>query len=180
MVKLDIGCGSKKKDGFIGIDRLKFDGVDVICEVGVAPLPYEENSVAEVYSSHFVEHLSAPERIQFLNELYRVMKPGAKATIVVPHFASGRAYGDPTHQWPPISEFWFYYLNRTWRMENAPHTDIAHWPQGYACDFDATWGYGIHTSLLTRNQEFQQFALNFYREAAQDIHATLVKRELSA
>lgn len=180
MVKLDIGCGSKKKEGFVGIDRIKFDGVDVVCDVGVAPLPYEDNTVDEVHSSHFVEHLSASERIHFMNELSRVMKPGAKATIIVPHYSSGRAYGDLTHQWPPVSEFWFYYLKKEWRMQNAPHTDQEHWPGGYCCDFDATWGYGLHPSLLVRNQEYQQFALNFYREAAQDIHATLVKRELSA
>jgi SAM-dependent methyltransferase len=180
MVKLDIGCGTKKHEGFIGIDRLKFDGVDVVCEVGVAPLPYDDNTVDEVYSSHFLEHLAAGERIQFVNELFRVMKPGAKATIIVPHYASSRAYGDPTHQWPPIGEFWFFYLKKEWRMANAPHTDHEHWEQGYRCDFDATWGYGIHQALLTRNQEYQQFALNFYREAAQDLHATLVKRELSA
>jgi SAM-dependent methyltransferase len=180
MVKLDIGCGTKKKEGFVGIDKLKFDGVDIVRDVGVEPLPYEDNTVDEVHSSHFIEHLSATERIHFINELYRVMKPGAKATIIVPHFASGRAYGDPTHQWPPIGEFWFYYLKQDWRTANAPHTDIQHWAQGYRCDFDATWGYGIHPTLLTKNQEFQQFALNFYREAAQDIHATLVKRELPA
>ena len=71
---------------------------------------------------------------------------------------------------------WFYYLSREWRAKNAPHTDKEHWPLGFDCDFEATWGYGLHASLLTRNVEFQQFALNFYREAAQDIHATLTKR----
>lgn len=180
MVKLDIGCGKHKKDGFIGIDRIKFDGVDVVCHVGTERLPYEDDSVEEVYTSHFLEHLSAVERINFVNELFRVLKPGAKATVIVPHYASSRSYGDPTHQWPPIGEFWFYYLKKDWRAENAPHTDAAYWEHGYRCDFDATWGYGIHPTLLTRNQEYQQFALNFYKEAVQDIHATLVKRELSA
>ena len=180
MVKLDIGCGTKKKDGFIGIDRLKFDGVDVVCDVGIAPLPYADNTVEEVHSSHFVEHLSALERIHFVNELYRVMKPGAKATIITPHWASSRAYGDPTHQWPPVGEFWFYYLKKDWRLTNAPHTDQAHWPQGYRCDFDATWGYGIHPEICLKNPQQQQYAINFYKEAAQDLHATLVKRELSA
>lgn len=180
MVKLDIGCGSKKKDGFIGIDRLKFDKVDIVCDVGVAPLPYEDNTVEEVHSSHFIEHLSAQERVYFMNELYRVMKPGAKATIIVPHFGSGRAYGDPTHQWPPVAEFWFYYLKKEWRVANAPHTDIDHWDNGYRCDFDATWGYGIHPEISLRSQPQQQFAINFYKEAVQDIHATLVKREPTA
>ena len=81
-----------------------------------------------------------------------------------------RAYGDLTHQWPPVSEFWFYYLNAEWRKVNAPHND------GYTCDFDATWGYSLHPSLNVRNVEYQQFALNAHKEAAQDIVATLTKR----
>src|SRR3972149_5501723 len=112
MVKIDLGCGGKKQEGFIGLDRLKFESVD------------------EAYSSHFLEHLTAMERIHCLNELYRIMKPGAKLTLIVPHFASCRAYGDPTHQWPPMGEMFFYYLSKKWRDENAPHTDKAHWPQG--------------------------------------------------
>lgn len=180
MVKLDIGCGSNKKEGFVGVDRIAFDGVDLVHNVGQGALPYEDTTVDEIHASHFVEHLPVEERIFFFNDIYRVLKPGAKATIVVPHYASGRAYGDPTHVWPPVSEFSFYYLNKKWRLENAPHTDSQHWTLGYSCDFDSTWGYGLHSMLLTRNQEFQQFAINFYREAAQDIHATLVKRELSA
>lgn len=175
-IKLDLGCGSKKKDGYIGIDRIKFDDVDVVVNLGNEPLPFENMSVDEVHASHFIEHLTAIERCQLMNELYRVMKVDAKATIIAPHWASSRAYGDPTHQWPPIGEMWFYYLGKKWRDENAPATDQQHWSYGYKCDFDCTWGYGMHQMLMTRNQEFQQFALNFYREAAQDIHATLTRR----
>ena len=175
-MKLNIGCGSKKREGYIGVDVIQFDGVDVVCRVGQEPLPYADTSIDEVYCSHFVEHLTAQERIQFVNELSRVLKPNCQVTLIVPHWASGRAYGDPTHQWPPVSEFWFYYLKREWRLANAPHTDAKHWPQGYTCDFDATWGYGIHPQVMARNDEYKQFALNFYKEAAQDIHATLTKR----
>lgn len=174
-LKIDLGCGSKKKEGYIGLDRIKYDGVDIVMNLGVNPLPFENDTVNEVYTSHFMEHLTAVERTYLMNELYRVMKVGSKITMIVPHWASARAYGDPTHQWPPIGEMWFYYLGKKWRDENAPHTDIENNPSGYNCNFEATWGYGMHGQLLTRNQEFQQFALNFYREAIQDIIATIVK-----
>lgn len=134
------------------------------------PWPWPDESVAEANASHFVEHLTAPERIFFVNELFRVLVPAGRCQIVTPHWASCRAYGDLTHQWPPVSEFWFYYLLAAWRAVNAPHNDE------YECDFDATWGYSMHPSLAPRNQEHQQFALSNYKEAAQDIVATLVKR----
>jgi SAM-dependent methyltransferase len=175
-LKIDLGCGNNKQEGYIGIDRIKFDKVDIVLNLGIDPLPFENDTVDEVYASHFVEHLTAVERVRLFNELYRVMKVGSKMTMIVPHWSSSRAYGDPTHKWPPIGEMWFYYLGKKWRDEQAPHTDKSNWEDGYECDFVVTWGYGIHKQLLTRNQEFQQFALNFYRESVQDIHATIVKQ----
>ena len=176
LVRLDLGCGPNVKEGFTGIDRIKFKGVKHVTQLGKRPLPYKAKSVDEVHMSHFLEHLTAVERCFLLNDLYRVMKPGAKATIIVPMFSSSRAYGDPTHQWPPIGEMWFYYLSQEWRDKNAPHTDVKHWPHGYACDFEATWGYGIHPTIQQKNAEQQQYAINFYKEAAQDLHATLTAK----
>lgn len=175
-MKLDLGCGPNKKDGYIGVDSIAFDGVDHVCKIGDEPLPFEDGSIEEVHASHFVEHLNAQQRINLTNELYRVLQVGGKATFITPHWCSSRALGDLTHQWPPVSEFWYYYLKKEWRDTNAPHCDIAHNPNGYSCDFDVTWGYSLHNELLVRNQEFQQFAMTFYKEAAQDLHATLTKR----
>ena len=63
----------------------------------------------------------------------------------------------------------FYYLSKEWREANAPHTD-------YNCDFQATWGYTIHPEIAIRSQEHVQYALQWFREAAQDIVVTLVKK----
>lgn len=171
-IKIDIGCGPNKKAGFIGADSISFPGVDVVTDLRQR-WPWEDSSVEEAHSSHCLEHFTALERVHFLNELYRVLKPGAKATIITPHWASCRAYGDPTHQWPPVSEFMWYYVSKEWRSANAPHTDCAHLPGGYNCHFHAQWGYSIHPEVALRNQEFQQFALNYYKEAAQDMWCTL-------
>lgn len=169
-MKLDLGCGKHKKGGFIGVDCRAFDGVDVVCNLGVDVWPWQDDTVDEAHCSHMVEHLTAAERIHFVNELCRVLKRGAKATIIVPHWCSNRAYGDLTHQWPPVSEMWFFYLKREWREANAPHND------GYTCDFDSAWGYAVNPALATRNSEYVQHALESFKEAASDTVATLTKR----
>lgn len=178
--KLDIGCGPNKKDGFHGVDAIAFPTVDTVVNVGVSPLPFADGSIEEIHSAHFLEHLTNLEgrweRVRFFNEMYRVMKPAAKATLVFPHWASTRYYGDPTHK-EPFSEMGFYYLSREWRKGNAPHTDKEHNPNGYDCDFEATWGYAMHAALNTRNQEYQQFAMANYKEAVQDIIATLIAKK---
>jgi hypothetical protein len=169
-VKLDLGCGKSKKADHIGVDSRPFDGVDQVVDLS-KPWPWADGEVEEIHASHIVEHFTAPERIHFVNEAFRVLKPGGKMTVIVPHWASCRAYGDLTHQWPPVSEFWFYYLGSEWRAANAPHNDA------YTCDFAAVWGYSLHQSLGLRNQEFQQFAVQNYKESISDIVCTLTKPE---
>ena len=174
-IKLDFGCGSHKREGFAGVDRIAFDGVDHVMDVRTDKWPWADNSVAEAHAAHFIEHLTALERIKFANELYRILVPGGQCSIIVPHWCSNRAYGDPTHQWPPVSEMWLCYLNQKWRDEQAPHTDAKHWKDGYSCNFDWTYGYGMRADLIVRNQDFQQFAFGNFKEAAQDMHATIAK-----
>jgi hypothetical protein len=142
LLRLDFGCGmNKRQDGgdWTGVDVRPFPGVDVVLNLverdlstpmehsdgrvvtmpgtgRYKPWPWADNSVSEGHASHFVEHLTGLERVHFVNELWRVLVPGGKATIVCPHWASCRAYGDFTHQWPPVGEFWPYYLSREWRV----------------------------------------------------------------
>lgn len=168
LLKLDLGCGPNKRDGFHGVDQMPFPGVDTIHDLRKT-WPWGKESVQEVHCSHFLEHLTNPERVHFYNELYRVLVPGGTAQIIVPHWSSGRAYGDPTHQWPPVVEFSFYYLDKTWRAANAPHC-------GLTCDFMATWGYSVHPTWQSRNQESQMFGVSHYREVAQDLLCTVTKR----
>ena len=169
-LRLDLGCGKSPKEGFVGVDLRDF-GQPIVCDLRDL-WKWGDDSVAEARSSHFVEHLTAPERIHFANELYRVLKPGGSAEIIVPHWGSGRAYGDLTHQWPPVSEHWLLYLARDWREQNAPHTC-----DYYTCDFSVTWGFQLDAYTILRNQEFQQFAARYYREAAQDLISTWTKAE---
>ena len=182
-LKLNLGSGPSKMEGFLSVDSIKFPNVDVVTDL-TKRFPWSDNSVAEVHASHVIEHFEAMERVHFINEVYRILVPGGKATLIAPHWASCRAYGDPTHKFPPISEFWFYYLSKDWRLgneekklgANAPHTDAKYIKGGFACDFEATWGYSMHPTVQLRNQEAQQFMLQFYKDAAMDIMATLVNK----
>jgi ubiquinone/menaquinone biosynthesis C-methylase UbiE len=166
-LRLDLGCGPSKKEGFYGVDSRKFPGVDLVFDL-TKKWPWKDGSVDEVHCSHMVEHLTWPQRVHFFNEMWRVMKADAKATVITPHWASNRFYGDPTHQ-APFSEFAYFYLNREWRKANAPHTD-------YTCNFEASWGFSVHPALQGRSTEYVNEALQWYKEAAQDLMATLVAK----
>lgn len=180
-LRLDFGCGKNPrvdKDAQGNVVK-EFEGVDVL-DFGQKHFvdlrrrfPWPDQSVDEAYSSHFIEHLDGDERVFFMNELYRVMKFGATATILGPHWSNDCAYGDPTHKWPPLSTWTHLYWSKAWRDVNAPHS-------AYTCDFDCpTIGYSFDSSpilnLTGRNQEFQQHHCNHSRNAMRDIWYNIVK-----
>lgn len=179
LIKLDIGCGPNPLEGYIGCDLIKFDKVEKVFHAGKDVWPFEDNTVDEVHAAHFLEHLTnlneAWERTHFFNEACRVMKQGSKMTLIFPHWASNRYYGDPTHK-EPFSEMGFYYLDVAWRKSQAPHADSEFNPKGYSCDFTCTWGYNLRQDIMVRSQDFQQFAMQNYKEVINDIVATCIKK----
>lgn len=189
LVKLDLGCGPNPREGFEGVDILSFDGkVKHVVDLRSGRWPWEDGSVAEVHASHFIEHLTnldeRYERCHVFNELYRVLADpvheGGKpvsgfATFILPHWCSQRYYGDPTHK-EPFSEFALWYLDKGWRAVNAPHADAANNPKTYSCDFLFNQWYNIHPALGPRNPEYQQNAIQWYKEAASDMAFILTKR----
>lgn len=185
-MKIDIGCGGTKYKGpdgnddtWVGMDRIRFSGVDHCIDIGNQRWPFDDESVTQARSVHFIEHLSAIERVYFCNELYRVLVTGGKCAIIAPHWSASRAYGDPSHVWPPVGEYSFLYLDKTWRNTFAPHTDAEHWPQGYACDFQVEIGHLLNPAIFGRDEVFKKHATKHYREAVFDISATLTKRPLA-
>lgn len=167
-MKLDLGCGKAKREGFHGVDRLPFAGVDEVWDL-TSPWPWADGSIEEAYSGHFVEHLNSLERIHFFNELGRVLKVGGTAQIVVPHWSNACAYGDPTHQWPPLSEWAAYYLNKAWREQNAPHVL-------YSCDFDFVTGVRFDDRVAGWNDDRRVFGANHHINASRDLFLNLTKR----
>lgn len=168
-LRLDIGCGKTTPEGWEGIDALDF-GQKHVHDIRKG-LPWlADSSVDEVRSSHFVEHLTGAERIGFFNELYRVMKPKATALIVTPNWSHSCAYGDPTHQWPPMSQWYPLYLHKDWRAVNAPHAP-------YTCDFDHTIAGSWDASIEVRNGEYKQFAMANWTNCWRDLICTLTSRK---
>lgn len=168
-MKLDLGCGKNKAPGFYGVDSLPFEEADFCFDLRQTPWPWETGSVEEARASHFVEHLTGEERIPFFNELCRVLKPGAVATIITPDWSHSCAYGDPTHKWPPMSGWYPLYLNKAWRDVNAPHV-------GFTCDFDYQIAGSWDEWLIPRNQEFKIFAMQRYINSQRDLIVHLTRR----
>jgi ubiquinone/menaquinone biosynthesis C-methylase UbiE len=168
LLKLDLGCGENKRDGFLGVDL--FAPADFKVDLMKFPwAPFKDQSVEEVFCSHFFEHVPGPTRIPWMDELYRVLVPGGKATMITPYWSSPRAIQDPTHQWPPIAEQSFLYYNKNWRDQNKLNHYLG------KCNFEFTFAYTVDVETAQRVQETQQFYIKHYLQSVHDLHVHLVK-----
>ena len=89
-LRIDLGCGSAKKDGTVGLDIQAAPGVDQVVDLVNAPLPFPDRSVAYVHSSHFLEHVKDPTRI--FAEITRVAADGATLEFWTPYAWENSAF----------------------------------------------------------------------------------------
>lgn len=173
-LKLDLGGGRNPKPGFKNVDFYAPDA-DYKVNLFEFPWPFEDGSVSEIHASHFIEHVPAKLRWRLFEECYRIMKPGAVMTIFVPSWKSERAYGDMTHEWPPVTTMAFYYLDKNWREANK----LTYGAYDIKADFEFSAGpTAVSPTFSNRSHEVQQFACTHYLESYQDMWATLKKRPL--
>jgi SAM-dependent methyltransferase len=92
---LDVGCGSNKHAGAVGIDRSPETDADIVHDLDAVPWPLEDSSFDEIVVQDVIEHLRDPYAV--FAELHRVGVPGARVHVRTPHFSSALAYSDPTH-----------------------------------------------------------------------------------
>lgn len=93
---LDIGCGNRKQmPGAIGVDRFRFDAVDVVAHIERG-LPFAPDTLDHVYAIHFLEHVD--NLLAVMNEIHRVLKPNGVLHVMVPHWQCVNAVADPTHR----------------------------------------------------------------------------------
>ena len=92
---LDLGCGTRKREGAIGVDKIP-SVADILHDLDCFPYPFEDSSFDEIHLDNVLEHLA--DVIRTLEELYRIGKPGGLVVVHVPYFRAKWAYIDPTHR----------------------------------------------------------------------------------
>ena len=96
-IQLDIGCGENKQRGFVGLDRRKLKGVDIVHDLEAFPYPLPDESCICIIGSHIVEHIKPWLMIDFMNELWRILKVGQQLALALPYAGSPGYWQDPTN-----------------------------------------------------------------------------------
>jgi hypothetical protein len=116
--RLDIGCGARCQPGFVGMDIQPFPGVGIVWDWLNIPWNIKDEAVIQAIASHVVEHVprviyeNGKTRcafIEFMDEVWRILKPGCQFAIVAPYCLSDGYYQDPTHVNPIHEKLWLYF-----------------------------------------------------------------------
>jgi predicted SAM-dependent methyltransferase len=76
MIKLNLGCGTDIREGWINIDSYERSNGTV--NMDITKLTYENNYADEICARDVLEHVTHRKTMDVLREWYRVLKPGGK------------------------------------------------------------------------------------------------------
>lgn len=129
-LKLNLGCGHRRLDGWVNVDHSPALAPDMVVDLETLPWPWPDDSAEEVLLSHVLEHLgpTPADFLAIMTELWRVCRPGARVTVVVPHPRHDSYLNDPTHVRPITPEGLLLFSrerNLAWQAEGVGNSSLA-------------------------------------------------------
>ena len=98
-LKLNLGCGIKKLDGFVNVDSDDTISPDIVVDLETFPWPWQDNTVNHIVAKDILEHLgnTSKDFIRVIQEMYRISTNNAMWEVQIPHHRADIALDDPTH-----------------------------------------------------------------------------------
>ena len=81
-LRLHVGSGSARLEGWVNIDLQALPGVDVVADVTQG---LRFSGAAAIFAEHFLEHLRIDAALDFLREAHRALAPGGLLRISTPN-----------------------------------------------------------------------------------------------
>jgi SAM-dependent methyltransferase len=127
---LDLGCGAKRRPGFVGIDRYALGGAHVLADLDGRHLPFADDSFDLVVAFHSLEHVA--DLMGTMREVWRVARPGAQVCITAPYYTANLNLANPYHK-----QAFNEHTPRFWTDAPACAVDPEEWRQP---PLGAQWG----------------------------------------
>ena len=111
-MRLNLGCGSLPEPGYINVDAVAQDAVDVVQDLDSFPWPWPDGAIERIRAFDVFEHVDDP--LGFMRESHRVLRKGGVLDIHTTHWKSRNAYTDPTHKRYNTEETFDYWVPGTY------------------------------------------------------------------
>lgn len=104
-MKISLGAGQEieTEEGWVNVDLVPLEGIDVVHNLMEFPYPFENESAEYIKAKDLLEHLAnytsdnRPSVIAFVEECHRILKPGGTLWIQTPGWDADFLWIDPTH-----------------------------------------------------------------------------------
>lgn len=136
MSTLELGSGVHPTPGAIHHDRIKHaDYIDLAFDLDVLPWPISDEAHDKIIALDVMEHLRLDINI-WLNECWRILKPGGLLILRLPAYNNPVSWRDPTHRrvfhpetfdywdkskplYQDYGHFYFYEAAKWWKIETV-------------------------------------------------------------
>jgi predicted SAM-dependent methyltransferase len=81
-LRLHVGCGTARLEGWVNIDFQPLPGVDVVADVTQG---LRFSGAEAIFAEHFLEHLRVDAAVDFLVEAHRSLAPGGTVRLSTPN-----------------------------------------------------------------------------------------------
>lgn len=162
-VKLNLGCGFDKHEGWLNVDSFAMCKPDQLLDIEATPWDLPSDGFEHVLMKHVLEHVGAEFKVlaAVMRELYRVLEPNGLVEIHVPHVRHDNFWSDPTHV-RAFTPFTFQMMskrtNRDWMARGVGNTmlgmlmDVDFEVESVAQHYEASWQARVRSGELTLEQ----------------------------
>lgn len=102
-IKISLGAGTEPEEGFVNVDIVELEGIQVVHNLMHFPYPFEDESAEFIRAKDLIEHLAThlPDGrstvLAFVDECHRILQPGGTLWIQTPSHDADFLWIDPTH-----------------------------------------------------------------------------------
>lgn len=109
-LKLNVGCGNKKKPEYINVDLDSLVKPDIVLNVSSA-LPFKDDRFNAIEAYHVIEHIFPWLVLDVLREFFRILKPQGLLAIECPNIEAASTWlvGNSQYGWDSQMGMWPIY-----------------------------------------------------------------------